>query len=199
MPTMRPKTGSAYGPQRPTSVQAARGQMPQTMGFTGGLSKPINRPAEMKPKHKKPTLPKPTAKQPGYGATPAPTPIDSKIGYRGQEKAAYDGSSCGADGIKIKPSHKGLLHKDLGVPQGQKIPAAKVAAAKNSSSPAIRKRAVFAQNFGHDAAPVNKVQKSMHEFKHGELHSGSKTGPKVQNRKQAIAIGLSEQRKQDKE
>jgi hypothetical protein len=35
----------------------------------------------------------------------------------------------------------------------------------------------------------------MHEFKHGELHSGSKTGPKVTNRKQAIAIGLSEQRK----
>ena len=34
----------------------------------------------------------------------------------------------------------------------------------------------------------------MHEFKHGELHSGSKKGPVVKNRKQAIAIGLSEQR-----
>jgi hypothetical protein len=34
----------------------------------------------------------------------------------------------------------------------------------------------------------------MHEFKHGDLHSGSKTGPVVTNRKQAIAIGLSEQR-----
>jgi hypothetical protein len=34
----------------------------------------------------------------------------------------------------------------------------------------------------------------MHKFKEGELHSGSKTGPKVGNRKQAIAIMLSEKR-----
>lgn len=34
----------------------------------------------------------------------------------------------------------------------------------------------------------------MHEFKHGGLHSGSKTGPKVKSRKQAIAIMLSEKR-----
>jgi hypothetical protein len=51
--------------------------------------------------------------------------------------------------IMIKPSHRGLLHKELGVPEGQKIPASKIAAAKNSSNPAERKRAVFAQNFGH--------------------------------------------------
>lgn len=38
----------------------------------------------------------------------------------------------------------------------------------------------------------------MREFKHGELHSGSKNGPEVNNRKQAIAIGLSEQRQQGK-
>ena len=40
-----------------------------------------------------------------------------------------------------------------------------------------------------------KVQKVMHEFKHGQLHSGSKSGPKVKNRKQAIAIAMSEARK----
>lgn len=51
--------------------------------------------------------------------------------------------------IKIKPSHKGLLHKKLGVPQGEKIPQAKIAAAKRSSSPALRKEATFAENFGH--------------------------------------------------
>ena len=33
----------------------------------------------------------------------------------------------------------------------------------------------------------------MSEYKHGELHSGSSKGPKVKNRKQAIAIALSEQ------
>lgn len=41
-----------------------------------------------------------------------------------------------------------------------------------------------------------KVEKVMHEYKHGLLHSGSKKGPKVTNRKQAIAIALSEKRKQ---
>jgi len=40
-----------------------------------------------------------------------------------------------------------------------------------------------------------KVKKVMHEFKHGELHSGSKKGPKVKSREQAIAIALSEARK----
>lgn len=44
----------------------------------------------------------------------------------------------------------------------------------------------------------NKVEKVMHEYKHGELHSGSKKGPKVTNKKQAIAIALSEQRKAKK-
>jgi hypothetical protein len=39
-----------------------------------------------------------------------------------------------------------------------------------------------------------KVGKVMHEYKHGELHSGSKKGPAVKNRKQAIAIALSEAR-----
>ena len=40
-----------------------------------------------------------------------------------------------------------------------------------------------------------KMQKTMHEFKKGKLHSGSKKGPKVTDRKQAIAIGLSQARK----
>lgn len=40
-----------------------------------------------------------------------------------------------------------------------------------------------------------KVEKVMHEFKKGELHSGSKKGPKVKSRKQAVAIALSEARK----
>lgn len=37
-----------------------------------------------------------------------------------------------------------------------------------------------------------KVKKVMEEYKKGKLHSGSKKGPKVTSRKQAIAIGLSE-------
>ena len=43
-----------------------------------------------------------------------------------------------------------------------------------------------------------KVQKVMHEYKAGTLHSGSKSGPKVTSRDQAVAIALSEQRKANK-
>jgi hypothetical protein len=35
------------------------------------------------------------------------------------------------------------------------------------------------------------------KFKSGQLHSGSKSGPPVKNRKQAIAIYLSEKRNEE--
>jgi hypothetical protein len=38
----------------------------------------------------------------------------------------------------------------------------------------------------------DKVHKVMGEFKRGQLHSGSKTGPQVKSRKQAVAIAMSE-------
>lgn len=40
-----------------------------------------------------------------------------------------------------------------------------------------------------------KIEKVMKEFSKGELHSGSKKGPLVTNKKQGIAIALSEARK----
>lgn len=42
--------------------------------------------------------------------------------------------------------------------------------------------------------PASEV---MHKWAAGELHSGSKTGPVVKNKKQAIAIKISEQKKAD--
>lgn len=45
---------------------------------------------------------------------------------------------------------------------------------------------------------TNKVEKVMHEFKHGQLHSGSKKGPVVQSRSQAVSIAISEQKKAKK-
>jgi hypothetical protein len=40
-----------------------------------------------------------------------------------------------------------------------------------------------------------KIKKVMKEFEEGKLHTGSEHGPVVKNKKQALAIGYSEQRK----
>ena len=47
-------------------------------------------------------------------------------------------------------------------------------------------------------AAKDKVKKVMKEYKAGALHSGSKKGPVVKSRKQAIAIALSEAKKAKK-
>jgi hypothetical protein len=39
------------------------------------------------------------------------------------------------------------------------------------------------------------MKKTMKEFKAGTLHSGSKKGPKVTSKKQALAIGLAQNKK----
>ena len=48
----------------------------------------------------------------------------------------------------------------------------------------------------YSKAASKKIEKVMHERKEGTLKSGS--GKKVKSRKQAIAIGLSEARKEGK-
>lgn len=41
-----------------------------------------------------------------------------------------------------------------------------------------------------------KIRKTMHEYKEGTLHSGSKTGPRVKSRKQAVAIAINQARRE---
>jgi hypothetical protein len=43
-------------------------------------------------------------------------------------------------------SHKGRLHKALGVPEGEKIPPGKLAAAAKSKNPHMQHMAQFAKN-----------------------------------------------------
>lgn len=47
----------------------------------------------------------------------------------------------------IKPSHRGRLHEALGVPEGQKIPAGKLAEGLASANVKVRREAQFAKNF----------------------------------------------------
>jgi hypothetical protein len=79
----------------------------------------------------------------------------------------------------------------------------KKAAAKKAAKKVVKKAAKKAANkvvktarkVAKKGAAKGKVEKVMHEYKEGKLHSGSKAGPKVTNPKQALAIGLSEARK----
>ena len=48
-------------------------------------------------------------------------------------------------------------------------------------------------------AGARKFDKVIGEYGKGDLHSGSKTGPKVTNPKQALAIAFSERKRARKE
>jgi hypothetical protein len=50
-----------------------------------------------------------------------------------------------ADWIKKAKIKKGALHKELGVPQGKKIPVKKLKKAVKSKNPTLKKRAVLAK------------------------------------------------------
>jgi len=47
--------------------------------------------------------------------------------------------------IKNAIKHPGKLHRELGVKQGEKIPAKKLAKAEHSKNPTIKKEAVLAK------------------------------------------------------
>jgi hypothetical protein len=49
-------------------------------------------------------------------------------------------------GIHINPSHKGLLHRDLGIAPGKAISESLMEKAKASAGPAEKRRIVFAEN-----------------------------------------------------
>lgn len=66
--------------------------------------------------------------------------------------------------IKGAVKHPGALHRALGVPEGEKIPAAKMAQAKNAKNPRVRKMAALAGTLGK----MNKGGKSRSEKWYGK-------------------------------
>lgn len=76
-----------------------------------------------------------------------PTPATSdRMEIRNRDQGPNQIEAKSGGGIHIKPSHRGELHRDLGVPTGQKIPVSKMEHAKADASPAERKRITFAEN-----------------------------------------------------
>jgi hypothetical protein len=60
----------------------------------------------------------------------------------------------------------------------------------------VIRRSAMAKKRKYSPAASKDVEREMHKFKRGQLKSGS--GGKVRSRKQAIAIGLSEARREGK-
>jgi hypothetical protein len=56
----------------------------------------------------------------------------------------------------------------------------------------VEARASHGRRRGHRRGDGDKVHRVLREFKEGKLHSGSKEGPVVTDRKQAVAIALAE-------
>ncbi len=87
----------------------------------------------------------------GLTGSPSDTPSgegNAHLACGGTAKKRLDKKARGGS-IHIKPSHKGLLHKDTHTKAGEKIPESKIKKAEKSSNPAVRKRAVFAENAKH--------------------------------------------------
>lgn len=74
---------------------------------------------------------------PAYGgADTGSPPVGMKKGGKAKKWAQH----------AFKPSGKGKLHRALGIPEGQKIPASRLASATHSKNPHVRHMAQAAKN-----------------------------------------------------
>jgi hypothetical protein len=128
----------------------------------------------------------------------------AKSGSGMSAQVIIPGTKNGVPGYYTDASRKNFVPTQEQGPIGRRVIPGKPLAdfAKRSAQ---RVSAKYASN-PPDSAPEKfvppvplakggKVEKVMREYKEGKLHSGSKKGPVVKNRKQAIAIALAEARK----
>lgn len=66
--------------------------------------------------------------------------------------------------IKAATSNHGALHRNLGVPEGKKIPEAKLEAATHSKNPTIRKEAQLAETLKgmHHKSRASRARSAMY-------------------------------------
>lgn len=62
-------------------------------------------------------------------------------------KGGWVGGMKDGGWMKGAVKHPGGLHRSLGVPEGEKIPTAKIEKAAHSSNPKVKKQAVLAETF----------------------------------------------------
>lgn len=120
---------------------------------------------------------------PSSSARPAKRAVSTAKSTKGIPKAMYDAPHAMKKG--------GMCKSTEGYAKG----GPKMPAKRESEAGVRREAALLSKPKGSETKMERKVGKVMGEFKAGDLHSGSKTGPVVKDRKQAIAIGMSEGRK----
>ncbi len=109
-------------------------------------------------------------------------PAGKTVGDPLRGQMLKDKSSLGIKGNK----NPGIRNKSVPVAPKQPMIPAYAKGGKVSSC--------YAGGGAVPKAGAQKIPKVMSEFKAGELHSGSKSGPVVRDKKQALAIALSEAR-----
>jgi hypothetical protein len=91
----------------------------------------------------------------------------------------------------------GVPMQDMGMPgMGGPMQSAPMPAPNARSVPVASQQPLLAmRSGGMTSARQHKMDTVMGEYKRGDLHSGSRSGPVVKNRDQALAIAMSEARK----
>ena len=147
----------------PTKDAAKAATMAFKLGAQIGAHKALSTAAQVGQQMRRP---RPPAAPPGPGALGAaamPPPMPAPAGGAPPGLGAGPPPPGAVPGMKkggrvpkkdFKPGgHKGKLHREMGIPEGEKIPAARLESATHSSNPEIRRDAIRA--------------KTMKSWKHG--------------------------------
>lgn len=90
-------------------------------------------------------MPKPFSTQLPEGMSTMSGPKMAYLGHFRQPRYVRAGHNSNGHFIQKAIKHPGALHRELGVPQGKKIPDSKIRAAEHSKNKTLARRARFAE------------------------------------------------------